>query len=327
MFLIKRLKISLGILLSILALAAFSMTPKDVGWQFDLEGHRGCRGLRPENTLAAFSFALDEVGVTTLELDLGVTKDNVLVISHDRALNPKKVRLDGKFIFSPVLIYSLTLKELEEYTVGLMRTDYYWPYQVPIPDEKIPTFEEVLRLVKDREQVSGRKIFLNAEIKISPSHPNDTVNEKTFVNLVVNLVKKYDMEDNVMIQSFDWKSLVLIKKMDPKITTVALTRNHLLTSSKWTAGLKMWNFNNDVVKMVKAIGANVASPYYEECNESLVKRYHEKGIQVIPWTIDDPKEMIKYIDMGVDGIITDYPNILRAVLMAKGIKVPNGINP
>ncbi len=321
------MKISVGILLSILALVAFSLTPKDVGWQFDVEGHRGCRGLRPENTLAAFRFALDEVGVTTLELDLGVTKDNVLVISHDRALNPLKVELNGKFILSPILIHSLTFKELEKYTVGIMRSDYYWPYQVPIPNEKIPTFEEVLKLVKDRECISGRKIFLNAEIKISPSRPNDTVDEKSFVNLVVNLVKRYDMEDEVMIQSFDWESLVLIKKMDPKITTVALTRNHLLTSPKWTAGLKWWDFNGDVVKMLKTIGVNIASPYYKECNESLVERYHENGIQVIPWTIDDPKEMIKYIDMGVDGIITDYPNILRAVLIAKGIKVPNAINP
>ena len=320
-------KILIGILSLIVVFVAFSMTPQDVGWQFDIEGHRGCRGLRPENTLAAFQFALDEVGVTTLEMDLGVTKDNVLVISHDRALNPKKVRLNGKFIDSPILIHSLTLKELEKYTVGLMRTDYYWPYQVPVPAEKIPTFESVLKLVKDRERVSRRKIFINAEIKISPSHPGDTVDEKTFVSLVVSLLKKYDMEDEVMIQSFDWEALKLIKKADPKITTVALTREYLLTSPKWTAGLNWWKFGGDVVKMVKAIGADVASPYYKECDEKLVKRYHSNGIKVVPWTIDDPEMMVKYIDMGVDGIITDYPNVLRAVLIAKGIKVPSPINP
>ncbi len=320
-------KILIGILSLIVVFVAFSMTPQDVGWQFDIEGHRGCRGLRPENTLAAFQFALDEVGVTTLEMDLGVTKDNVLVISHDRALNPKKVRLNGEFIDSPILIHSLTLKELEKYTVGLMRTDYYWPYQVPVPAEKIPTFESVLKLVKDRERVSRRKIFINAEIKISPSHPGDTVDEKTFVSLVVSLLKKYDMEDEVMIQSFDWEALKLIKKADPKITTVALTREYLLTSPKWTAGLNWWKFGGDVVKMVKAIGADVASPYYKECDEKLVKRYHSNGIKVVPWTIDDPEMMVKYIDMGVDGIITDYPNVLRAVLIAKGIKVPSPINP
>ncbi|WP_036223321.1 glycerophosphodiester phosphodiesterase family protein [Mesoaciditoga lauensis] len=320
-------KILVGIFSLIVVFVAFSMTPQDVGWKFDVEGHRGCRGLRPENTLAAFQFALDEVGVTTLELDLGVTKDNVLVISHDRALNPKKVRLNGKFIDSPILIHSLTLKELEKYTIGLMRSDYYWPYQVPVPDEKIPTFESVLKLVKDRERVSGRKIFINAEIKISPSHPDDTVDEKTFVNLVVSLLKKYDMEDEVMIQSFDWEALKLIKKADPKITTVALTREYLLTSPKWTADLNWWKFGGNVVKMVKAIGVDAASPYYKECDEELVKRYHANGIKVVPWTIDDPEMMVKYIDIGVDGIITDYPNVLRAVLIAKGIKVPSPINP
>jgi glycerophosphoryl diester phosphodiesterase len=321
-----KIKMIMLLLFSLGALLEFSMTPKDVGWTFDVEGHRGCRGLRPENTMSAFKFALDEVGVTTLELDLGVTKDGILVISHDRALNPEKTRLNGKFINSPILIHSLTLKELEKYTVGLMRSDYYWPYQVPVPDERIPTFEEVLKLVKSREKESGRKIFINAEIKISPFHPNDTVDEKTFVTLVMDILKKYDVEDEVMIQSFDWGALKLMKKMDPKVTTVALTKNHLLTSSKWTGGLNWWEYNGDVVKMVKAIGAKIASPYYKECDESLIKRYHENGILVVPWTIDDPEEMVKYIDMGADGIITDYPNVLRAVLIAKGVRVPSPIN-
>lgn len=313
------------VIIFVFSISAFSLTPKDVGWPFDLEGHRGCRGLRPENTLAAFNFSISEVGVTTIELDLGVTKDGILVVSHDRALNPKKVKKNGNFINAPILIHSLTLKELLQYDVGTTRSDYYWPYQVPVPGEKIPTFDQVLKLVKSYERKSGRKMFLNVETKISPYKPEDTVDAKTFVNLILKEVKKYNMEDEVMIQSFDWETLVLIKKADPKITTVALTREYLLRDPNWTAGLKIWDFNNNVAKMVRSIGVSVVSPYYRECNKDLIEEYHKLGILVVPWTIDDPKDMVKFIDMGVDGIITDYPNILRAVLIAKGIKVPEPI--
>ncbi len=309
------------ILVSLLTIVAFSTASNTVR-TFDLEGHRGCRGLRPENTLSAFKFALDEVGVTTLELDLEVTKDNVVVVCHDRALNPEKVRLNGQFIQYPILIHSLTFKELEKYTVGLMRSDYYWPYQVPVVNEKIPTFESVLKLVKDREKIAKRKIFINAEIKFSPSNPSETVDEKTFVTLALNLIKKYNMEDQVMIQSFDWRALKLVKQMDPKIITVALVRNYLLRDPKWVDGLDWQKFNGDPAKMIKAIGADIASPYYKECDKGLINEYHKYGIKVVPWTIDDPRQMINYINMGVDGIITDYPNILRAILIAKGINAP-----
>ncbi len=302
----------------------FALTPKDVGWSFDLEAHRGGRGLRPENTIAAFKYALEEVGVTTLELDLGVTKDNILVVSHDSVLSPQKVSKDGKFVTSFSLINSLTLDEIRQYDVGVMRKDYYWPKQVEVPGEKMPTFEEVLKLVKNYEKKSGRKIFINAETKVVPNIPSYTVSPEVFADLVVDLVKKYDMENTVMIQSFYWKTLTLIKEKEPKITTVALVRNYPFWN-EWTNGLKLSDFDDDVTKMARYIKADVISPYYKECDSEMIEKAHENGLLIVPWTIDNPEEMTEFINMGVDGIVTDYPDVLRKILVENGISVPDTI--
>ena len=289
-------------------------------FSFDVQGHRGCRGLRPENTIEAFEFALEEVGVTTLELDMGITKDGIPVVIHDRYLNPQKVRKNGNFIDKKIFIKDLTYDELLEYDVGVMRKDYYWPYQVLVPGAKIPKLEEVFKLAKDYMEKTGRKIWLNVETKVSPLSPEETAPPEIFVDKLLALVEKYNLQDNVIIQSFYWKTIMLAKEKNPEIKTAALLSIATLSNSKWLGGLKSMKFGFNVAKLVKATGADIFSPKYTDFSGKVLKEAQELGLKVIPWTVNDPCDILKLINMGVDGIITDYPNILKAILIAKGVE-------
>ncbi|MGC9383982.1 MAG: glycerophosphodiester phosphodiesterase [Kosmotogaceae bacterium] len=280
---------------------------------FDLEGHRGCRGLRPENTMAAFEHAL-EIGVTTLEMDTVITADRVIVISHDRSLNPQKTRINGTFITEEILIKDLTYEELSQYDVGVMRSDYDWPRQKVIPGAKIPRLEDVFILVKEYEELHDRKIMLNIETKISPSAPEESYPPEEFVDMLLELIEEYEMEDRVIIQSFYWKTIMLAKEKNPSIKTAALLSSSTMLSTKWLNGLRFASFGFDVGKLVKASGADYFSPRYSDCSEVWIERSHEQGIPVIPWTINDKETMQRFIEKGVDGIITDYPDVLKNLL-------------
>lgn len=280
---------------------------------FDLEGHRGCRGLRPENTLEAFEHAL-EIGVTTLELDTVITADRVIVVSHDRSLNPQKVRIDDSFINEEILIKDLTYEELSKYDVGVMRSDYFWQRQKQIPGAKIPRLEDVFILVKEYEESNNRKVMLNIETKISPSDPDESYPPEEFVDMLLELIEEYEMESNVIIQSFYWKTIMLVKEKNPSIKTAALLNSNTMLSTKWLNGLKFASFGFDVGKLVKASGADYFSPRYTDCSDVWIEKSHEQGIPVIPWTINDKKIMRDFIEKGVDGIITDYPDVLKDLL-------------
>jgi glycerophosphoryl diester phosphodiesterase len=280
---------------------------------FDLQGHRGCRGLRPENTLEAFEHAL-EIGVTTLELDTGITKDRVPVVSHDRALNPQKTRINVTFITEEILIKDLTYEELSQYDVGVMRSDYDWPRQKEIPGAKIPRLEDVFILVKEYEELQVRKIMLNIETKISPSAPEETFSPEEFVDILLELIEEYEMEDRVIIQSFYWKTIMLVKEKNPSIKTAALLTSSRMFSTKWLNGLRFASFGFDVGKLVKASGADFFSPSFSDCSDKWIESAHDQGIPVIPWTINDKETMKDFIEKGVDGIITDYPDILKDLL-------------
>ncbi|MEA2067478.1 MAG: glycerophosphodiester phosphodiesterase [Thermotogota bacterium] len=280
---------------------------------FDLQGHRGCRGLRPENTLEAFEHAL-EIGVTTLELDTGITKDSVPVVSHDRALNPQKTRINGTFITEEILIKDITYEELSQYDVGVMRSDYDWPRQKEIPCAKIPRLEDVFVLVKEYEELQDRKIMLNIETKISPSAPEKTFSPEEFVEILLELIEEYEMEDRVIIQSFYWKTIMLVKEKNSSIKTAALLTSSRMFSTKWLNGLRFASFGFDVGNLVKASGADFFSPSYSDCSDKWVESAHDQCIPVIPWTINDKETMKDFIEKGVDGIITDYPDILKDLL-------------
>jgi glycerophosphoryl diester phosphodiesterase len=304
---------------------------------FDLEAHRGGRALRPENTLPSFANALS-MGVDTLELDMGVTKDGVIVVSHERGLNPDLARgPDGKYISTGIPYIKLTLDEVKKYDVGQIRpgTDYAarFPDQLAIPGTRIPTLAEVFDLVR---RSGDRHVRLNIETKIDPTHPEESLDPQSFVTAVLDLLRREHFTDRVMIESFDWRTLLLVQKQAPEIPTVYLTQVqqpeeniYLDKASPWTAGFDPMKYGGSVPRAVKAAGGKIWSPLYEDVTPGSIAEAHSLGLPVIVWTVNDPKDMSRLIDMGVDGIISDRPDLLRKVTASKGIALPRPapVNP
>lgn len=306
------------VLLLILTANLFGSTAIDWGYPFDIQGHRGARGLKPENSMIAFEKALD-IGVTTIELDLAVTADRVVVVYHDRALIPSRVRKDGEFISEPILIKDLTYEDLVQYDIGSIKSADVWPRQLQLEDIRIPTLSDVLLLVKEHNEKSENDVFLNIEIKASPLAPDDTVPLEEFVDLVIETVREVSMEGWVSIQSFFWTALRKVRDVAPEIPTVALVSSSNLSNSAWTDGLSMIRFGFDIARMASEIGARILSPADTFVSQSLIERARAYGLQVIPWTINNADRMIELIELGVDGIITDYPDTLVQVLEEIGI--------
>ncbi|HYM41457.1 MAG TPA: glycerophosphodiester phosphodiesterase [Steroidobacteraceae bacterium] len=299
---------------------------------FDIEAHRGGRALRPENTLPAFAHALS-LGVDTLELDLAVTRDDVVVVSHDRGLNPDLARgPDGRYIEASIPYIDLTLAQVRTYDVGQIRPGSSYAAQFPgqraVPGTRIPTLSEVFALVR---QSGDRHVRLNIEIKIDPNHPHESLGPDRFVAIVLAVLRRERFESRVMIESFDWRTLLLVQKLAPQIPTVYLTaqtsREPSVYSDKaslFTAGFSPGNYGGSVVRTVGAAGGRVWSPYYRDIDAHSIAEAHLLGIAVIAWTVNDAHEMADLMDMGVDGIISDRPDLLRTVAAARGIQVPRG---
>ena len=315
---------------------------------FDFEAHRGGRDARPENTLYSFAYAL-EMGVTTLEMDMQLTKDGRIVISHNPVMNPNIAKgPDGQYVKKGLYdIRTMTLAEIQKFDIGTMNPDagdYYEGHgktQVSIPGAKIPTLEEVFELANS---YGADKVIFNIETKsyadpLDPGYKNNP-NPVVFVTAVNEIIKKYNMEDRVTLQSFDWRTLTAMKKINPTITLVALSSEQeswgrqegcylklydKKNASPWLGGLNINDFNGDYVKAAHAIGADIVSPYWEELSPQLVTEAHALGMKVVPWTVNSPKAMGILIDMGVDGLISDKPWLLRDTLLKRGIELRNPI--
>ncbi len=294
---------------------------------FDLQGHRGTRGLAPENTLPAFEKAM-RMGVDTLELDVGLSADHVLVISHDPYLNPLLVRdAKGEWLSGTKgpLIRSLTYAQIQTYELGRIKpgTSYATQFstQEAVDGTRMPTLASLFERVK----ALGSKVRFNIETKIDPTQANDTVSPEVMTQALVNVVRDAGMAGRVTIQSFDWRTLQLAQVIAPEIPTAYLSfqnaSNDTITSGLWTAGYKIADYA-DIPAMVKAAGGAIWSPNGGAVSEDLVKKAHAVGLQVLPWTINNPPEMDRLIGWGVDGIISDYPDRLRAVMAARGMPLP-----
>ncbi|HYE39086.1 MAG TPA: glycerophosphodiester phosphodiesterase [Ramlibacter sp.] len=288
---------------------------------FDLQGHRGARGLAPENTLPAFERALD-LGVTTLELDVGVTADGVVVVHHDPALNPAITRdASGAWLAQRgPRLNALTFRQLQAYDVG--RIDPASSYartfslQQPRDGTRIPSLAQVFDLVKAR----GAQVRLNIETKLSPEQPADTVTPEAMVDALLQAIAAAGVADRVTIQSFDWRSLQRVQQLAPAIPTAYLTSRNVRDPA-WTAGLRLAD-HGSVPRMVKAAGGAIWAPAGNTLDEGLVKEAQALGLEVVPWTVNEPSDMERLLGWGVDGLITDYPDRLRAVLQRRGLALP-----
>jgi glycerophosphoryl diester phosphodiesterase len=293
----------LALLFLLLVMKSESQTePAPKGRVFDLQGHRGCRGLMPENTVAAMIKALN-LGVTTLEMDVVITKDKKVVLSHDQWFSEEiTTKPDGTFMGvreeRKFNIYWMTYEQVKTFDVGL-KPHPRFPKQEKIKSVK-PLLTEVIDAVKQYMKTSRRPMpFYNIETKIQPEfdevfHPKP----EEFVELLMAVIKEKEIEDQVIIQSFDFRTLQYLHRKYPKIRTAMLIEDFDQRSFK---------------EQLDALGfkPTIYSPAYQLVNEKLVKNCHKQNIKVIPWTVNTKEEIKSLTKMGVDGIISDYPDLFH----------------
>lgn len=314
-----------------LAAAALALTPL-FAYAFDLQGHRGARGLAPENTLPAFAAALS-LGVSTLELDTAITRDGVVVVSHDARLNPDITRgPDGRWLNPPTrAVRELTFDALGHYDVGRIKPgseySYLFPDQKRMDGVRMPTLAQVFALARSAGNADVR---FNIEIKTSPEKPADTLAPEAYARALLELIERQGMSSHVIIQSFDWRALKAVQALAPSVPTSYLSSQQRFLDniaagkaegSAWTAGVQFRD-QGSIPKMVKAAGGAIWSPYFPELSADLVKEAHALGLKVIPWTANKPEDMARLIDWGVDGMITDRPDFLREVMAQKNLPLP-----
>ena len=267
---------------------------------FDKEGHRGCRGLMPENTIPAFLKAVD-LNVTTLEMDAVITKDSEVVISHEPFFNHEiSKKPDGDTVQESedrsLNIYQMNYEEVKQYDVGL-KPNPRFPHQQKMHAVK-PLLKDVIDSVEAYTSLHKKApVFYNIETKCSPEgdgiyHPQPA----EFVELIMTIIKAKKIEERVIIQSFDIRSLQYLHEHYPSI------KNSLLIEDI---------DKRPFAQQLKALGfiPTIYSPEYSLVTPLLVKQCHDTGVRLIPWTVDDKVEIDRLKKMGVDGIITDYPDL------------------
>ena len=312
---------------------------------FDLQAHRGGLGLVTESTLEAFANAL-ELGVTTLELDVQITEDGQAVVTHDRRVASAKCRDtapafqgDPEFPYVGDYVRNLTLAQVR--TLACDKPLPQFPQQRVVANARMPLLSEVFALV---DCYGARKVRFNVETKVEAGAPQETAPREQFVQIVAREVRQAGVLDRVTIQSFDWGALMRMREVEPRLPLVALTNGDFLQigqpgASPWLGGIDADDFGGSLVAAAASFGADAISPvhgnpqdgavgdpnYRPYTTPALVADAHDAGLEVIPWTVDDPATMASLIDAGVDGLITDYPDRLRTLMAERGLKLPEPV--
>jgi glycerophosphoryl diester phosphodiesterase len=315
---------------------------------FDLQAHRGGIGLTTESTLAGFAKAI-ELGVTTLELDTQVTEDQHVVITHDRRISGDKCRDtapvtpgDPEFPYVGKFITNLTLAQVQTVSCGYQALPNH-PAQEVVSGPMIE-LSDLFDLVR---RYRAGQLMLNIETKVEAGAPHETAPRDVFVRRVWEEIRDAGMLDQVTIQSFDWGALTAMHELDPQLPLIALTNRDFLQvgqpgASPWLGGIDIDDFGGDLVAAVASIdgvtalspvqgfpqGGRVSDPdFVPYPDHQMVDDAHARGLAIIPWTINDPETMDYFIDLGVDGIITDYPDRLREVMADNGLPLPAPLRP
>jgi glycerophosphoryl diester phosphodiesterase len=317
---------------------------------FDVQAHRGGMALTVENTLAAFAKAL-EIGVSTLEFDLQVTRDWQVVVAHDGDPNPI-TSLDTSpafpgdpgfpYVRHDVHIKDLTLAQIRTIDTGSLRHPSF-PEQVLAPGARMPLLSEVFGLVR---AYGADDVRMNVEAKVEAATPERTAPREEFVRAVVREIREGGMLDRVTIESFDWGALIRTREVEPRLPIAALTNGQEFLqlgergASPWLGGLDIDDFPGSLqeryVAAAASFGADAVSPVHGEPQDApaddpdyvpfttreLVDAAHDAGMRVVPWTIDHPSTVRRLIELGVDGVITNRPDMVRQVLAELGLELP-----
>ena len=290
---------------------------------FDLQAHRGGRGETTEESLRAFAKSLG-LGVSTLELDIGITKDDQPLVWHDPTIDPEKCADtrpafagDPAYPYVGKLVHELTLVQIETLDCGRRLGEF--PDAEVVRGNRIATLPQVFALA-DAYRADVR---YNIETKVEADHPGASAEPREFVDVILAAVRSAGKADRVEIQSFDWRTLPMVRAVEPSIPLVALYNEQTWApGSPWLNGIDAAVVGDPMVGALM-VGANAVSPSYAlVTGRPYVDQAHSLGLKVIPWTVDDTDAMRQQISYGVDGIITDFPTLARRVLAELGMPLP-----
>ena len=317
----------------LLALTLISLSPSVSADAFEAQGHRGARGLAPENTIAGFARAL-AAGVHMLELDVVMSADNELVVHHDLTLSPHLARgSDGNWIEPPApALRSMTWAQIKKIDVGRIKPGSRYARRFAKQQAVDGTGMPKLSAVLDWLRNSGADhVGLNIETKINPLRPELSPRPEALAEALVNLVKEEAVRRTIVIQSFDWRTLRRVQEIAPQLATSYLSAQQIWLdniqrdqdgTSPWTAGRDVDDHAGSVPRLIKSSGGRIWSPFHRDLTAASLKTAHELGLKVIAWTVNDGARMHELIRLGVDGIISDYPDVLFEIMREAGIPTP-----
>jgi glycerophosphoryl diester phosphodiesterase len=289
-----------------------------------IHGHRGARGLRPENTLPGFVHAF-ELGVDAVELDVGRTRDGVVVLSHDQTVSAVTCSDTGplsaddeSFPYVGRRIRELSLAQFKTLDAGVRRPSDVDPYlftQLPIRGTPPPSLAEVCALLRKYDK---RSLSLAIELKTDPSWPDAEV--RAFVAAVCEVVEDHGLTRRARVLGFDWRVVTAARDLGSALGRVALVEDKTIRpDTAWLAGYPP----DDWMAGAVAAGAQIISPDQVMVTSELVFDAHSLGLPITPWTVNEPEEMARFLEYGVDAIVTDYPDRLRTVMATHGLAVPS----
>ena len=287
-------------------------------------GHRGARGVLPENTLESFKY-LFENNIHAYETDILISKDFIPVITHDFRLDPSYTKdINDNWIEDEnIKIIDLTYDQILQFDVGtlnkLSKYGRKFVNQKSLQNQKIPKLSELLKLTSDN---IVEDLLINLEIKSTPIEKNLTPEPDEMVKIIIDEVSRSNLEDRIIYSSFDWRVLREIKERGSKIPRAYLTsgaRGKIYDKSPWLDFTPLHN-GVELPELIKALGGSAWHPNYKDVNKEIVQISHDKGLPVNVWTVNRESDMLRMIDYGVDGIMTDYPLKLKELCERKNIK-------
>jgi glycerophosphoryl diester phosphodiesterase len=348
---VRRKMVTTLVVLAVTAVPGIAHAGDARPWRtsFDLQAHRGGIGMTTEESPEAFGKAM-RLGVSTLELDTHVTRDLKVVVNHDRQVSAQKCRDTGPVTpGDPLYPYvgrylkDLTLAQIKTMDCGYQQLPGF-PEQEQIRGFRMVELREVFDLVK---RYRADRVMLNIETKVEAGAPEQTAPRALFVRRVFEEIRESGLERQVTVQSFDWGALAAMHRLAPRLPLVALTNHDFLQigrpgASPWLGGIDVDDYDGDVVRAAATVrGVRTLSPVYgfpqngkvgDEGfrfypDRAMIAAAHARGLRVVPWTCDDPATVEALMDLGVDGIITNYPDRVRDIMAARGMRLPRAYHP
>ncbi|MBB2908917.1 glycerophosphoryl diester phosphodiesterase [Streptosporangium becharense] len=299
----------------------------------EIHGHRGARGLRPENTLPGLAHAL-EVGVDALEFDVALTADRRLVLTHDltvSSVTSADVRPafpgDPRYPYVGRPVRELTLAQLRTLECGVRRPrhagDRFAPTQIPVPETRMPTLGAALGVV---DAYGADDVRVHVELKSDPTRPELSADPREFTELVVAELDRHRMLDRAAILSFDWRILRVARSLVPATRRYALIER-VTMDSVWLDGLHLADFGDDVPAAAVEAGGTALSPEHVLVDQEFARRAERAGMPLVAWTVNEPGRAAELLDLGVVAVVTDYPDRMRALWAERGMRVPEPVAP